>query len=166
MAEGMHGTPLHARLLLPLVVALLAACGGGAAALPPALVQGVIDGSIKLDDPQTTLALLSLDAVLGVQGQVSKGIFTGAGDAAHEPVDPTAYWNRYVGVAQMHGHGTFSDARLIISGKPLKVDHRVAGDDRISAILPQLEAYQWSIAAPAWRWTRTASRSRPRSSGA
>ena len=40
-----------------------------------------------------------------------------------------------------------SDERLIINGKPLNVDHRV-GDDLITPILPQLEAYQWSIAAP------------------
>lgn len=255
-----------------------------AAALPAQVVQGVVDGSIPLDDPQTTLALLSLDAVVGVKGQVSKGadgklhldrvgitcalchstvskdlavtapgpagtviqlagiigtrldgwpnralrpgtiislspaltpgqkaeyaswatnfgpgfydprinvhtdpgsnpavgpdidaniaaykaaggipvvippafglaglskgIFTGDGDTAHEPFGPTAYWNRYVGVAQMHGHGTFFDERLIINGKPLNVDHRV-GDDRITPILAQLEAYQWSIAAPA-----------------
>jgi hypothetical protein len=59
-----------------------------------------------------------------------------------------SYWNRYVGVVQMHGHGTFFDERLIINGKPLNVDHRV-GDDLITPILPQLEAYQWSIAAPA-----------------
>ncbi|MEO6896473.1 MAG: hypothetical protein ABI218_07505 [Caldimonas sp.] len=255
-----------------------------AAALPAAVVTGVIDGTIPLDDPQTTLALLSLDAVVGVKGQVSKGvdgklhldrvgitcalchstvsrdlqvtapgsagtrinlagivgnrldgwpnrdlrpgtiislspsltagqkaeyaswatlfgpgfydprinvntdpgsnpavgsdidaniaaykaaggipvvipaalglaglnksIFTGDGDTGHEPAGPVAYWNRYVGVAQMHGHGTFFDERIIINGKPLNVDHRV-GDDRITGILPQLEAYQWSIAAPA-----------------
>jgi hypothetical protein len=78
---------------------------------------------------------------------LSKGIFTGDGDTAHEPAGPVSYWNRYVGVVQMHGHGTFFDERLIINGKPLKVDHRV-GDDLITAVLPQLEAYQWSIAAP------------------
>lgn len=254
-----------------------------AAALPAAVVTGVIDGTIPLNDPQTTLALLSLNAVVGVKGQVSKGadgklhldrvgitcalchstvtrdlqvtapgpagtrvnlagivgnrldgwpnrdllpgtiislspaliagqkaeyaswatfgpgfydprinvntdpgsnpavntdidaniaaykaaggipvvipaalglvglnksIFTGDGDTAHEPAGPVSYWNRYVGVVQMHGHGTFSDERIIINGKPLNVDHRV-GDDLITAILPQLEAYQWSIAAPA-----------------
>ncbi len=251
-----------------------------AAALPPEVVKGVVDGTIPLDDPQTTLALLSLDAVVGVKGQVSKGadgklhldrvgitcalchstvskdlhvmaggttdlvgivgtrldgwpnrelqpgtiislspaltsgqkaeyaswaklfgpgfydprinvntdpgsnpavnpdidanivaykaaggipvvipaalglvgldkaIFTGDGDTAHEPAGPVAYWNRYVGVLQMHGHGTFFDERIIINGKPLNVDHRV-GDDLITSILPQLEAYQWSIAAPA-----------------
>ena len=47
----------------------------------------------------------------------------------------------------MHGHGTFLDERLVIDGKPLSVDHRT-GDDRITGILPGLEAYQWSIAAP------------------
>ncbi len=254
-----------------------------AAALPAAVVQGVVDGTIPLDDPQTTLALLNLNAVVGVKGQVSTGadgklhldrvgitcalchstvsrdvpvtapgaggttidlagivgnrldgwpnrdlqpgtiislspaltagqkaeyaswatlfgpgfydprinvntdpgsnpavapdidaniaayksaggipvvippayglvglsksIFTGDGDTAHEPAGPVSYWNRYVGVVQMHGHGTFFDERLIINGKPLNVDHRV-GDDRITPILPQLEAYQWSIAAP------------------
>ena len=255
-----------------------------AAALPASVVAGVTDGTIPLDDPQTTLALLSLNAVVGVKGQVSKGadgklhldrvgitcalchstvskdvqvsapgpagtrtnlagivgnrldgwpnrdlqpgtiislspaltagqkaeygswatlfgpgfydprinvntdpgsnpavgpnidaniaaykaaggipvvippafglvglskaIFTGDGDTAHEPAGPVSYWNRYVGVVQMHGHGTFSDERLIINGKPLSVDHRVGGDDLITTILPQLEAYQWSIAAP------------------
>ena len=255
-----------------------------AAALPAAVVAGVTDGTIPLDDPQTTLALLSLNAVVGVKGQVSKGadgklhldrvgitcalchstvskdvqvsapgpagtrtnlagivgnrldgwpnrdlqpgtiislspaltagqkaeygswatlfgpgfydprinvntdpgsnpavgpnvdaniaaykaaggipvvippafglvglskaIFTGDGDTAHEPAGPVSYWNRYVGVVQMHGHGTFYDERLIINGKPLSVDHRVGGDDLITTILPQLEAYQWSIAAP------------------
>ena len=254
-----------------------------AAALPADVVKGVQDGSIPLNDPQTTLALLSLNAVVGVKGQVSKGtdgklhldrvgitcalchstvskdvavtaasasgpinlagivgtrldgwpnrelqpgtiislspaltagqkaeyaswakvfgpgfydarinvntdpgsnpavgpnidaniaaykaaggkptvippayglvgidkaIFTGDGDTAHEPVGPVAYWNRYVGVTQMHGHGTFSDPRVIINGKPLNIDHRVNGDDLITSILPQLEAYQWSIPAP------------------
>ena len=44
-----------------------------AAALPAAVVAGVIGGTIPLNDPQTTLALLSLNAVVGVKGKVSKG---------------------------------------------------------------------------------------------
>jgi len=79
---------------------------------------------------------------------LDKATFTGAGDTGHEPVGPVAYWNRYVGVTQMHGHGTFSDDRVIINGKPLNVDHRVGGDDLITPILPELEVYQWSIDAP------------------
>ena len=83
----------------------------------------------------------------GLQG-LDKAIFTGDGDTEHEPAGPVSYWNRYVGVVEMRGHGTFSDERLIINGKPLTVDHRVDGHDRITPILPQLEAYQWSIPAP------------------
>lgn len=41
-------------------------------ALPAEVVQGVQDGSIPLNDPQTTLALLSLNAVVGVKGEVIK----------------------------------------------------------------------------------------------
>jgi hypothetical protein len=38
-------------------------------ALPPALVQQIQEGKVDLDDPATTLALIKLDAVLGVKGQ-------------------------------------------------------------------------------------------------
>ena len=41
-------------------------------ALPAPVVQGIQSGAIPLNDPQTTLALLQLDAVVGVKGQVSK----------------------------------------------------------------------------------------------
>ncbi|WP_206604242.1 hypothetical protein [Aquimarina sediminis] len=36
--------------------------------LPQAVVDGISDGSIDLDDPMTTVALLNLDAVVGVKG--------------------------------------------------------------------------------------------------
>jgi len=210
-----------------------------ASALPAAVVAGIQDGSISLDDPQTTLALLQLNAVVGVQGQVSKNpdgslkldrvgitcalchstvdnsfapgignrldawpnrqlnpgliislspaldpptkaiyaswgpglydprfnhdglnnpvvippayglygipkaIFTGDGDLSHEPAGPVAYWNRYVAVTQMHGHGYFADARL----NNWVVDHR-EGDDLVTDKLPALQAYQYSISAP------------------
>jgi hypothetical protein len=39
-----------------------------AAAIPPAVAQQIKDGEIPLDDPATTLALLQLDAVVGVKG--------------------------------------------------------------------------------------------------
>jgi hypothetical protein len=210
-----------------------------ATALPAAVVAGIQDGSISLDDPQSTLALISLNAVVGVKGQVSKGvdgklkldrmgitcalchstvdnsfakgigkrldawpnrdlnpgliislspaltqaqkavyaswgpgiydprynhdglnnpvvippayglygipkaIFTGDGDVQHEPAGPVAYWNRYVAVTQMHGHGYFADARL----DNWVVDHR-EGDDLVTDKLPALQAYQYSISAP------------------
>lgn len=85
----------------------------------------------------------------GLKG-VNRAIFTGDGDSAHEPVGPVAYWNRYVAVTQMQGHGTFHDERLIINGQALNVDHTDAGarEDRVTPILPALQAYQLSIAAP------------------
>lgn len=42
-------------------------------ALPAEVVQGIQNGTIKLNDPQTTLALLQLNAVVGLQGKVSTG---------------------------------------------------------------------------------------------
>lgn len=53
-----------------------------------------------------------------------------------------AYWNRYVGVTQMGGHGTFEEPRTGV-----RVTHGT--DDQITAKLPALQAYQLSIAAPA-----------------
>jgi len=207
-------------------------------ALPAAVVEAIQNGEVDLDDPQTTLSLLQLNAVVGVKGQVSqnedgtlkldrmgvtcalchstvdnsfapgigsrldgwpnrdldpgliislsaaldqptkdiyaswgpglydprfnhdglnnpvvippayglyglpKAIFTGDGDVEHEPAGPVAYWNRYVAVTQMHGHGYFADARL-----NWEVDHR-EGDDLVTDKLPALQAYQFSISAP------------------
>lgn len=47
-------------------------------ALPSSVVDGVVNGDIPLDDPQTTLALIQLNAVVGVKGTVSKNADTGA----------------------------------------------------------------------------------------
>jgi cytochrome c1 len=74
---------------------------------------------------------------------IPKAIFTGDGDVEHEPVGPVAYWNRYVAVTQMHGHGYFADPRL-----DWVVDHR-ENDDLVTDKLPALQAYQYSISAPA-----------------
>lgn len=210
-----------------------------ASALPDEVVEGIQSGEIDLEDPQTTLALLSLDAVVGVKGEVKpmddgslslervgitcalchstvddsfapgignrldafpnrdldpgfiislspaldpetqeiyaswgpgyydprfnhdglsnpvvippafglyglpKAIFTGDGDVEHEPAGPVAYWNRYVAVTQMHGHGYFADERL----DNWEVDYR-EDDDLVTDNLPALQAYQYSISAP------------------
>ena len=209
-----------------------------ASVLPAALVEAIQKAQVNLNDPQTTLTLLQLNAVVGVKGQVSrnndgtlkldrvgitcalchstvdnsfakgignrldgwpnrnlnpgliislspaldattkatyaswgpgmydarfnhdglsnpvvippayglygipKAIFTGDGDVQHEPAGPVAYWNRYVSVTQMHGHGYFADARI-----NWVVDHR-QGDDLVTDKLPALQAYQYSISAP------------------
>src|SRR5690554_1912144 len=221
------------------VTALAVGLKVDAAALPPAVVEAIQNGEVDLNDPQTTLVLLQLNAVVGVQGQVSqnadgslkldrmgitcalchstvddsfapgigsrldgwpnrdldpgliislspaldqatknvyaswgpgiydprfnhdglnnpvvippayglyglpKAIFTGDGDVEHEPAGPVAYWNRYVAVTQMHGHGYFADERL----DNWIVDYR-EGDDLVTDKLPALQAYQFSISAP------------------
>lgn len=50
------------------------------------------------------------------------------------------YWNRYVGVTQMHGHGSFSEPRtgVNVNNPP----------DLISSKLAALQAYQLSLSAP------------------
>jgi mono/diheme cytochrome c family protein len=67
----------------------------------------------------------------GLQG-VGFETYTGDG--------PISYWNSYVGVSQMGGHGSFSDPRigLTITQKP----------DRVTPQLPALLEYQLSLAAP------------------
>src|SRR3546814_12041193 len=41
-------------------------------ALPESVKQGIVDGSIDLNDPGVTVALLGLDAVVGLKGTVAK----------------------------------------------------------------------------------------------
>jgi mono/diheme cytochrome c family protein len=198
-------------------------------ALPEAVVAGIEDGSISLTDPATTLALLKLDAVVGVKGAVEevdgedsltsvgitcalchstvddsyapgigkrldgwpnrdldpgaiialspalsddvKSVYASWGPGKYDPrfnqdgengphVIPPAYgllgvdsitstgdgediqyWNRYVAVTQMGGHGTFRDERT-------GVDVTNGTDDLVSDRLPALEAYQLSLSAP------------------
>lgn len=62
-----------------------------AEALPPSVVSGITNGTINLDDPATTLALLKLNAVLGVKGNFSdEGELTSIGltcASCHSTVD-------------------------------------------------------------------------------
>jgi cytochrome c5/mono/diheme cytochrome c family protein len=52
-----------------------------------------------------------------------------------------AYWNRYVGVTQMGGHGSFAEPRT-------GVNVTNGTDDLITAKLPALQAYQLSLPVP------------------
>jgi mono/diheme cytochrome c family protein len=54
---------------------------------------------------------------------------------------PVSYWNAYVAVTQMHGHGSFSDPALGIN-----IQQR---PDRVTPVLPVLRAYQLSLGTPA-----------------
>ena len=54
---------------------------------------------------------------------------------------PISYWNAYVAVTQMHGHGNFSDPRLAIDIRQTP--------DLVGPKLASLRVYQHSIEAPA-----------------
>ena len=64
-------------------------------------------------------------------------IFTGDGQ-------DISYWNRYVAVTQMGGHGTFTDPRIGDGG----VNVTNGTDDLVSSKLPALQAYQISLPSP------------------
>lgn len=198
-------------------------------ALPPSVVEGIKDGSIDLKAPETTVALLKLNAVVGLQGKVElingkdtltrvgvtcalchstvdnsfapgigkrldgwanrdlnpgaiialspalsatmKAVYNSWGKGMYDPrfnqdgksgpqvIPPAygldgihritstgdgediAYWNRYVGVTQMGGHGTFIEPRTGV-----RVTNGM--DDQITSKLPALQAYQLSLNAP------------------
>jgi mono/diheme cytochrome c family protein len=198
-------------------------------ALPASVVAGIQNGSVSLTDPATTIALVKLDAVLGVKGTVqsvggkdtltrvgfscalchstvdnsfapgigkrldgwpnrdlnvgaivalspaldasAKAVFNSWGPGKYDPrfnfdgkngpqvIPPAyglagvnsitatgdgtniAYWNRYVAVTQMGGHGSFSETRT-------GVNVTNGTDDLVSSKLSGLQAYQLSLAAP------------------
>jgi hypothetical protein len=199
-----------------------------AEALPAEVVAGIQSGAISLTDPATTVALLKLNAVVGLKGTVEtidgrdtltrigttcalchstvnnsfdqgigsrldgwpnsslnpgaiialspalsaeqKAVYNSWGPGRYDPrfnfdgingpvvIPPAygllgvnsiiytgdgpdiAYWNLYVGVTQMHGHGTFVDSRIgaNVQNPP----------DMISSKLEALQAYQLSLQTP------------------
>jgi len=198
-------------------------------ALPASVVAGIQDGSVSLTSPDTTIALLKLNAVVGVSGTVeaiggtdtlthvgitcaichstvddffgkgigkrldgwanvdlnpgaiialspalgadAKAVYNSWGPGKYDPRynqdglngpqvippaygllgvhritstgdgDDIAYWNRYVSITQMGGHGSFMEPRtgVSVTNPP---------DDLVTAKLPALQAYQLSLAAP------------------
>jgi mono/diheme cytochrome c family protein len=93
--------------------------------------KGKYDPRYNLDGLNGPVAI---PPAYGLQG-VHRITVTGDGDEI-------AYWNRYVGVTQMGGHGTFAEPRL-----DLQVTKGT--DDQISSKLAPLQAYQLSLPAPA-----------------
>jgi mono/diheme cytochrome c family protein len=55
--------------------------------------------------------------------------------------DTVSYWNAYVAITQMHGHGTFTDARIGVNVQN--------PPDMVSSKLAALRAYQFSLDKPA-----------------
>ncbi|HEX6104248.1 MAG TPA: hypothetical protein VFZ26_01610 [Gemmatimonadales bacterium] len=193
-------------------------------ALPAAVRSALQAGALDLDDPATTVALLELNAVVGLVGQVNaNGVLTAVGTTCalcHSTVDnsfapgigrrldgwpnrdldvgavvalspaltpaqravyeswspglydprfnldglnipvvippafglrhvkreiytgdgPVSYWNSYVAITQMHGHGQFADPRIGVSvNNP---------PDLVSSKLEALRAYQFSLETP------------------
>jgi hypothetical protein len=84
---------------------------------------------IPLNSP--TLPVL-IPPAYGLRG-VGFETFTGDG--------PISYWNNYVGVTQMGGHGSFSDPRIGVSIKQTP--------DLVTPKLPALLEYQLTLLAPA-----------------
>ena len=64
------------------------------------------------------------------------------------------YWNAYVAATEMHGHGSFYDARLNnktqfpVSARSGSHDTRMTVGDKITDKLAALHYYQLSIPAP------------------
>ena len=90
---------------------------------------GKYDPRYNFDGKSTPLVLPPAYGLANVKNEV----FTAEG--------PISYWNAYVAVTQMHGHGNFSDPRL-------GIDIRQE-PDMVGPKLGALRAYQHSLAAPA-----------------
>ena len=192
--------------------------------LPAALRQQLKDNLVPLNDPAITVALIGMDAVVGVMGEVENGAvvrigitcalchstvdnsvipsvgsrldgwpnrdlnvgaivalsdfipdspYNGWGPGMYDPRfnidgqnipvvlppafglrhvrkeiytgdDDVSYWNAYVAITQMHGHGTFIDPRIGVT----KIN---SPPDLVSSKLPALRAYQLSLETPTAR---------------
>ncbi len=89
---------------------------------------GKYDPRYNLDGKSTPLVLPPAYGLADVKNET----FTAEG--------PISYWNAYVAVTQMHGHGNFSDPRLGIDVRQ--------SPDMVTPKLAALRSYQHSIAAP------------------
>jgi len=87
-------------------------------------------------DPRFNIDGLNMPVVIppafGLR-DVKREIYTGDG--------PVSYWNAYVAITQMHGHGHFTDARI-------GVDVNNTPPDLVSSKLDPLRAYQFSLETP------------------
>ncbi|HKO15493.1 MAG TPA: c-type cytochrome [Gemmatimonadaceae bacterium] len=89
---------------------------------------GTYDPRFNFDGKSTPL---TLPPALGL-AKVKNETYTAEG--------PISYWNDYVAVTQMHGHGNFSDPRLGVN--------IVQEPDMVTPKLAALRAYQHAIPAP------------------
>lgn len=89
---------------------------------------GMYDPRYNIDGKSTPLTLPPAYGLAEIENET----YTAEG--------PISYWNAYVAVTQMHGHGNFSDGRLGID-----VKH---SPDLVTPKLPALRAYQHSLLTP------------------
>lgn len=110
---------------------------------------GRYDAELNMDGkafrPDGASASTVLPAAFGLSG-LNLHTYTGWGSVSH--------WNAYVAVTQMHGQGNFFDPRLDDAEKfPLAAangfGHIVVEEDLVGPKLPDLQAYQLSLVAPA-----------------
>jgi mono/diheme cytochrome c family protein len=90
--------------------------------------KGTYDPRFNFDSKNTPLVLPPAYGLARVKNET----YTAEG--------PISYWNNYVAVTQMHGHGNFSDPRLGVN--------IVQQPDMVTPKLAALRAYQHSIPAP------------------
>ena len=109
---------------------------------------GKFDAELFLDgkafQPDGTSGATLLPAAFGLAG-VNLHTYTGWGSVP--------YWNAFVAILEMHGQGSFTDARLDNAEQfPIAAEnnfgHIRADKDLVSSKLPALQAYQLSLAAP------------------
>ena len=119
---------------------------GAIVALSPAVVDktpflswgpGRFDARLQIFNGKTIVPLSSFTVPVLIApafGLKDVGFETYTGDG------PISYWNSYVGVTQMGGHGTFVDPRINISVKQTP--------DLVTPKLPALLRYQLNLQAP------------------
>ena len=123
--DGWPNTTLNPGAIIALSPALTAA----QKAVYNSWGAGLYDPRFNFDGKSTPLVL---PPAYGLKG-VAMETFTAEG--------PVSYWNAYVAVTQMHGHGNFSDPRLGVN--------IVQTPDMVTSKLPALREYQLSLEKPA-----------------
>jgi mono/diheme cytochrome c family protein len=128
IGHRLDGWPNH-DLNVGAIVALSPALPASAKTVFSSWGPGKYDPRFNLDGQNMPVVI---PAAFGLRN-VAKEIYTGD--------DTISYWNRYVAVTQMHGHGSFTDTRIAVNVQ--NPPERVT-----TAKLAALRAYQFSLATP------------------
>jgi mono/diheme cytochrome c family protein len=110
------------------ILAMLAAFTPEQKAILRTWPEGTYDPRFNFDGKSTPLVLPPAYGLAAIKNET----YTAEG--------PISYWNNYVAVTQMHGHGNFSDPRLGVNV--------VQTPDMVTPKLAALRAYQHSLPAP------------------